>query len=85
MTTDTEGPRPDRVTLYVDAEGQVRWNRRDGGNNEITADSGQGYTDVNFAAAMADEVNGGNYVLVFDALPANRQPSYKQGDGRDSL
>lgn len=77
--------RPDRIAFYVDAAGLVRWHRRDGGNGEITAESGQGYTNENFAAAMADEVNGGEYVLVFDALPANRQPTYKQGDGRGSL
>lgn len=71
----TEQPsRPDRVLFYVDAAGDIRWHRRNGHNGLITSESGEGYTDTDHAVEMAQSVNGGEFVLVFEALPANRMP-----------
>lgn len=56
--------QPDKVIFYTDSAGEVRWHRRDGYNNEIVAESGEGYVNVADAEIIARRVNGGDFVLI---------------------
>jgi len=47
----------DTVTVYQDEAQEWRW-RRQAGNNEIIADSGEGYIRRTAAVTMAEHVNG---------------------------
>lgn len=47
----------DYVEFYVDAKEEFRW-RYKAGNNEIMADSGEGYRDIRDCQAAAQQVTG---------------------------
>jgi uncharacterized protein YegP (UPF0339 family) len=48
----TEHPKAEKVTVYKDAVGEYRWRAR-AGNNEMVADSGEGYVEHRDALAAA--------------------------------
>lgn len=56
--------RPDRVLIYRDAEGRWRWHKRDGHNNNIESDSGQGYESLPYAIDRAFENNPEGVVVI---------------------
>ncbi len=56
----------DRVIVFTDAEGQYRWRRQAAGNNEVIADSAEGYARRTTALIGATRANAGPYILEVD-------------------
>lgn len=56
---------PDQVVVYRDTQQQWRW-RRVAPNNEITADSAEGYEQVRDCLTMATQVNAPPYILTVE-------------------
>ena len=54
---------PDKITLYRDASGEFRWTRQ-AGNNEITGQSSEGYTDKDSARDNITSTQGGEFTLI---------------------
>lgn len=55
----------DRVVVYDDAAGEYRW-KRVAANNEIIADSGEGYQRRTDCLTAAVRANAGPYILEVD-------------------
>lgn len=60
MTDDTP---VEEVQVYRDAAGEWRW-RAKAGNNEVVADSSEGYRDHQHAMSMAERIFPGKRIVV---------------------
>lgn len=57
----------DWVEFYLDENDETRWRYRSGGNGEVMADSGEGYSDRRDAATGAARVTHRNVIFNQDA------------------
>lgn len=71
----------DRVLIYRDEAGEWRWHRRNGNNNNIVSDSGEGYSDLIHTIDMAFEVNGGSFEVLGPDGQVIDRPSEKREEG----